>query len=628
MWSTLRSDLTEFVTTVKDESTTVLASQKKKDGGDDDGDATSEREDQETEQQQHHSHGIIMGEDGEVIYEDSDGGAVMEEIDRLVREEETFLEPLDAEDEEVIEFVNEFDVEQKTDDISMLLEESPETLQVQFETLVPTQISYKEFWERYYFRCNEERIQRQWDEEHEAARKAREEAIANTVRGVKNLFGGAVKAVSSTLQAADDGVDAATAPSPFQSTPPPSGATGSMFGASGRPPFVMNTAVDEDEDEEEEELGWDDDEEDFDDEEDEDYVEGESEEITFSGGKNEEIEKLTEQLSQAMEERDQLHNTVEMQAAEISRLQSGDSSGPSPKGNDDIEKLKMQLFEKDSELAALKASLEDTQDDSKETAFKKDAAKLASQERELEQLREALSAKESEISTLKQELDESSAEVARLLAECDQEKLTTAKTGEETLELKQQLEKASAEVERLLAECDAAKAGQATIEVQKKELTMQIAALQEQLAASQSEAEMLRQTVETVNSGTESQLTAALEEASAAKSQLEALTVQVGDLKGELHFSTGRAEHLERELEEAKNALKKQETEFSAKLADEIAKVSAEHEQLSSGTQNSESTGVKVAPPVEEPAPVAVAKLETADDDEDDWGDDWGDEED
>ena len=64
--------------------------------------------------------------------------------------------------------------------------------------------------------------------------------------------------------------------------------------------------------------------------EEEEYVEQESEEITFSGGKSEEIEKLTEQLSQAMEERDQLHNTVEMQAQEISRLQSGDTSGPSP----------------------------------------------------------------------------------------------------------------------------------------------------------------------------------------------------------------------------------------------------------------------------------------------------------
>jgi len=614
------------VTTVKDESTTVLASQKS--GGEDGalgGDAAREQDDDEEEEE--HGHGIIMGEDGDVIYEDSDAGAMMEEIDNLVREEETFTDPLDEQDEEVVQFLRDFDVEKMTDDISKLLEEYPDTLQVQFETLVPTQISYKQFWERYFFRCDEERIQREWDEEQEAARKAREEAIANTVRGVKNLFGGAVKAVSSTLQAADDGVDAVTT-SPFESTLPPTGTrSGGMFGASGRPPFVMNTAVDEDDDEEEEELGWDDDEEDFDEEEEEeDYAEGESEEITFSGGKNEEVEKLTEQLTQAMEEPDQLHTTVEMQAEEITRLKSGDASGPSPKVSDALDKLKMQLFEKDSELAALKASLEDTHDDSKESVSKKDAAKLASQERELEQLRGDVAAKESEISALKQELDESSAQVAKLLSECDSEKLASAKQGEETVELNQQLEMASAEVERLLAECESVKAVHATTEVEKKELAMQVATLQEQLAASQSEAEMLRQTVETVSSGTESQVTSATEEAAAAKAQVDTLTAQVEELRGNIHFATGRADHLERELEEAKNALKKQEAEFSAKLAEEIAKVNAEHEQLSSGTQNSESTGVKVAAPKEEPAPATVTKIEANHEDDDDWGDDWGDE--
>ena len=617
------------MSTVKDESSTVLASQRS--GGGDDGALGGDNVDQQEEE---HGHGIIMGEDGDVIYEDSDGGAMMEEIDGLVREEETFTEPLDTEDEEVIQFLNDFDVETKTDDISKLLEEYPDTLQVQFETLVPTHISYKEFWERYYFRCDEERIQRQWDLEQEAARKAREEAIANTVRGVKNLFGGAVKAVSSTLQAADDGVDAVTA-SPFQFAPPPTDAHKSMFGASGRPPFVYNTAVDEDDDEEEEELGWDDDEEDDEeedeDEEDEDegYNEGESEEITFSGGKNEEIEKLTEQLAQAMEERDQLHNTVEMQSEEIARLRSGETGGTPSKANSSaLEKLKMELFEKDSELAALKASLEDTHDDSKESATKKDAAKLASQEREIEQLRDAIAANESEISELKQELDMSSTQVEKLLAECDSEKKGSAMKEAEISELKEELDKSSAEVERLLAECDSEKAAHATASAREKELEMLVKTLEEQLAASQSEAEMLRETLETVSSGTESHISSAVEDATAAKAQMDALTAQVKDLKGNLHFATGRADRLERELQDAKDALKKQDTEFAATLADEIAKINAEHEQLSSGTQNSESTGVEVVAPKEETAPATVTKIEsTADVDEDDWGDDWGDEE-
>jgi uncharacterized coiled-coil DUF342 family protein len=620
MWSALKADLGEFVATVKDESATVLTPQQQREA---DEDSQFSREQQENE------HGIIMGEDGEVIYEDDDGGAMMEEIDRLVREEETFTEPLDAQDEEVMAFLKDFDVEQKTNDISKLLKEYPETLQVQFEYLVPTQISYKEFWERYYFRCDEERIQRHWEEEQEALRKAREEAIANTVRGVKNLFGGAVKAVSSTLQAADDGVDAVTA-SPFESTPPPSGTGGGLFGAVGRPPFVMNTAVDEDDDESEEELGWDDDEDDLDEEEEEEeYEEQESEEITFSGGKSEEIEKLTEQLSQAMEERDQLHNTVEMQVQEISRLKSGDTSGPASKASDDaLEKLKMQLFEKDSELAALKASLEDTQDDSKDGASRKDAAKLASQERELEQLREAVGSKDSEITALKEELDGASAQIAQLLAECEAVKSMSGKSDAEVSELKDELDKSSAEVEKLIAERDSVTEAHATAAEEKEELEMQLSTLREQLSASQSEAEMLRQTVETVSSGTESQATFALEEAAAAKAQVDSLTAEVEDLKGNLHFMTGRAEHLERELQEAKDAMKKQEAEFARKLADEVAKVNAEHEQLSSGTQNSESTGVKIAPPTppkEDAAP--ATKIErAASEDEDDWGDEWGDE--
>ena len=442
MWAALRSDLEEFVTTVKDESATVLAAATASDDQEDIKD-----EEEEKQQQKEQQRGIIVGEDGDIVYEDYDGGAVMEEIDRLICEEETFLEPLDTEHEEVSKFLSDFNVESKTDDISKWLEENPETLQVQFENLVPTQISYKEFWERFYFRCDAQRIQLQWEREKEEKRKARAEAFAAGVQGVKNLFGGAVKAVSSSLAAADEGVDAVTA-SPFQSATPSLGAGAGgihLFGASGRPPFVMNTAVDEDdEEEEEEELGWDDDEEDLEDDEDEAYEEGESEEVVeFSGGKDEELEKLMLQLTQATEERDQLHNTVEMQAKEIARLVSGDSSGAVETNEQKaLEKLKMELFEKDAELAALKASLEDTHEDSKENIAKKDGAKLAAQERELELLRGAavdnendISQLKTEISILKQELDKAVANFEQLQVESESDKKTIATVLAEKQEL-------------------------------------------------------------------------------------------------------------------------------------------------------------------------------------------------
>jgi hypothetical protein len=575
-----------------------------------------------------------VGEDGDVIYEDYDRGAVMEEIDRLICEEETFLEPLDTQDEEVTQFLSEFDIESKTDDISKLLDENPETLQVQFECLVPTQISYKEFWERFYFRCDEERIQRQWEREQEEKRKARAEAIAAGVQGVKNLFGGAVKAVSSTLNKADESVDAVTA-SPFQSMPPPQGASAGgihLFGASGRPPFVMNTAVDEDDDEEEEELGWDDDEEDLEDSEDEEYEEGDSEEVVeFSGGKDEELEKLMQQLTIATEERDQLHNTVEMQAKEIARLQSGDTSGGvvETKGHHEkaMEKLKMELFEKGAELAALKASLEDTHEDSQESAAKKDGAKVAAQERELEQLRGAAVDKENDISGLKteiskltQELDKAVANADQLRAELESDKKALATALAEKEELEEQLRAASESDKEALAATFA----------EKNELEALVKTLQEKLAAvSQPDADSLRQTMESSNSGTASQILAAQNETTAAKTKAETLATELDELKGNLHFTTGRADHLEVELQEAKDALKKHQAEFAAKLADEIAKVHMEHEQLSSDTTHSESTGVNVDVP--SAAPPTVTRIPSAPDkhdEEEDWGDDWGDEDD
>jgi hypothetical protein len=621
MWAALRSDLEEFVTTVKDESASILPT-------------TAEANDDRRgviEEEDHKQQGVIVGEDGDVMYEDYDRGAVMEEIDRLICEEETFLEPLDTQQEEVTQFLLQFDIESKTDDISKLLEENPETLQVQFESLVPTQISYKEFWERFYFRCDEERIQRQWEREQEEKRKARAEAISAGVQGVKNLFGGAVKAVSSSLSKADESVDAVTArPLQFMPPPPGAGAGGiNLFGASGRPPFVMNTAVDEGDDDEEEELGWDDDEEDLEDSEDEEYEEGDSEEVVeFSSRKDEELEKVMQQLTIATEERDQLHNTVEMQAKEIAKLMSGDTScAMETKGHDEkaLAKLKMELFEKDAELAALKASLEDTHEDSRVSAAKKDGAKLAAQEREVKQLLGAAMDKETEIAGLKteiskltQELDKAVSNGDQLRADMELDKKALATSFAEKEELEEQL--------RATSESDNKEALAASV-AEKNELEALVKILQEKLAVSQSDADSLREMMESSKSCTASQILAAQNEAAGAKALAETLAAELEELKGNLHFTAGRADHLEVELQQAKDALKKQEAEFAAKMADEITKVQMEHEQLSADTTHSESTGVKVAVPSAAP-PTVTSIPGTADKDgeEEDWGDDWGDE--
>ena len=136
----------------------------------------------------------------------------------------------------------------------------------------------------------------------------------------------------------------------------------------------------------------------------------------------------------------------------------------------------------------------------------------------------------------------------------------------------------------------------------------------------------LRQTMESSNSNTLSEIMTLQSETVAAKAEVESLTTEVEELKGNLDFTSGRANHLEVELQEAKDALKKQEAEFAVKLADEIAKLHLENEQLSADSPHSESTGVQIPSPSAAPPLVTKLSRNTGDDDEEDWGDDWGDE--
>jgi predicted nucleic acid-binding Zn-ribbon protein len=282
----------------------------------------------------------------------------------------------------------------------------------------------------------------------------------------------------------------------------------------------------------------------------------------------------------------------------------------------------MELSEKNAELAALKASLEDTHEDSEEGVAKKDSAKLAAQERELKQLRGAAVDKETDISQLKteiskltQELDEAVANFEHLHVESESDKKALATVLAEKEELKEQLRAALESNKKALV----------ATSVEKEELETLVKTLQEQLAASRSDLDSLHQAMESSNSKTVSHIMTLQSETVAAKAQVESLTTEVEELKGNLHFTSGRADHLEVELQEAKDALKKQEAEFAMKLADEIAKVHLEHEQLSADSPHSESTGVQI--PAPSAAPPLVTKMPSNNgDDEEDWGDDWGDE--
>jgi BSD domain len=248
-----------------------------------------------------------------------------------VTEEPKESEEYDTEDDdeikEVQDYLAAFNIDEQTDAIANALEQYPDSLRVQFETLVPEHATYQEFWERFFYRCDAVRIEQEWLAEEERARTARKQLVSN----VTSFFGGAAKAVAAGVANALTEDDAGG----HNATPPTGAGLGSIFGTGSghRPPFVMNTAMDEDEDDEEEQLGWDDDDED---EEEEivyedfsgqatknsasrnfDDADESEEQIEF---KDVALESLKEQLKQALEERDMLHQTVELQTKEIASL--------------------------------------------------------------------------------------------------------------------------------------------------------------------------------------------------------------------------------------------------------------------------------------------------------------------
>ena len=72
-----------------------------------------------------------------------------------------------------------------------ILRDHPNTVALHYANLVPSQISYEDFWQRYFFRCSEERIISEWDRAAEKARKERavrvEEFQQNLQKSIRNI---------------------------------------------------------------------------------------------------------------------------------------------------------------------------------------------------------------------------------------------------------------------------------------------------------------------------------------------------------------------------------------------------------------------------------------------------------
>ena len=108
----------------------------------------------------------------------------------------------DASDEPaVLAFLDSFTMESKSKDIVKILEETPDTVGKHFDDLVPNAVTYEQFWQRYYFRCDPERIQQKWNKEEE---HATQELIENGKNKMQILYESALKTIEQDSEEGGD----------------------------------------------------------------------------------------------------------------------------------------------------------------------------------------------------------------------------------------------------------------------------------------------------------------------------------------------------------------------------------------------------------------------------------------
>ena len=92
----------------------------------------------------------------------------------------------------VLAFLDSFTMESKSKEIGKILAKTPDSVGQHFDVLVPNAVTYEQFWQRYYFRCDPERIQRKWDEEEKNASQG---MIEIGKKRMKTMFESALKVI-------------------------------------------------------------------------------------------------------------------------------------------------------------------------------------------------------------------------------------------------------------------------------------------------------------------------------------------------------------------------------------------------------------------------------------------------
>lgn len=254
MWAALRSDLTELVGVVSEQTEQIR--EKIID--------ETELDDSNASEQMHNNENLIYldtdltgtailsgaaNNNEESNYEVT--GMIQTPADEAAHRstlESTYITPLDENIENELKFIAMFNIDEMTEEISKILEHKP-VVEEHFRNLVPTNVTYEEFWRRYFYRCDDvQRIEMEWELQRELQAKKRQELMDKGRNFISGFVGSALNVVAPVVSMADeednDDDDKVSRPTSL-----------SQHGES----FY-------DEEEEEEELGWDESEEEDDDE--------------------------------------------------------------------------------------------------------------------------------------------------------------------------------------------------------------------------------------------------------------------------------------------------------------------------------------------------------------------------
>lgn len=629
MWAALKSDFSEVISGIKDEGSTAINIVAKP--RDEYGVGNVEKEDFFEEQD-------VVLDDGMVFHHAKDGESTFEqtgivsspadEISLLRDSEETFLHPLvpwevngkdpskdcsgdetqqlvqpsddtDAvvDDDAYVDeklFLEQFKINDTTEEIASVLKKYPNTVEIHFNSLVPEVVTYTQFWQRYFYRCNLTRVEKRWQDEADMRERERKEMIQKGVERVTNLFGGAMKNIGRVVAPKTEEENESTYEK-YQkqlkeqnqilshSNETPSAPPFSIFGSSGRPPFVMDTADSSDEEggidavkkvieeteveEEEEELGWDSDEEDYEeDDEDSQMIEFQSpgnsipsrNSWKFENEKySQELDKLREQLETVLEERNSLQQTIEMQTKELTEANLMKKSSCLSDPNDlenQVQKLEMQVFERNSELAALKASLDDDAHD--ENKLSQKFHTLTDRQKEIENMKTTIISRDDKIVKLLEDVEKQSNELKTVSAElalCKEEFISTKSKLFEAEQQRDELSK--------------------TLQSEKNHFSLEQTKMQEKQASKEQ---------------------------------------TISELRSLLESSNEKNVEFEKNLDEMRKQMKLSMKKSMEKLAREDAANDIVNET------NSGSTGSSSA--VHVPMESDIAKISN---DDDDWGDDW-----